>query len=115
MSTPFDVTITALVQTTSGEGVLTGTVSFFENGVAVSNYQSLSLVPNAARCTMSLPGAGSMTVTATYANDGNFTGASDSSVQVVNQGTTSLTLSPSSPVNVGSKVTEHSGVISGVS
>ena len=108
-------TYTALVQSISGKGALTGTVSFFENGVAVSNCQSLNLSSNAARCTMSFPSAGSVTVTATYANDGSFTGSSDSSVQVVNQGTTSLTLSPSSPVNVGSKVTEHSGVISGVS
>jgi hypothetical protein len=98
-------TYTALVQSISGKGALTGTVSFFENGVAVSNCQSLNLASNAARCTMSFPSAGSVTVTATYANDGSFTGSSDSSVQVVNQGTTSLTLSPSSPVNVGSKVT----------
>jgi hypothetical protein len=77
------VTYSASVSETSGSGSLTGTVSFSENNVAISSCQNESLVAGKATCTVNFPSSGSVTISATYANDPNFAGSTASVTQVV--------------------------------
>ena len=100
----------ATVQELSGSGSLSGTVTFYVNGVAVTGCTNQGLTADSAACVVKFTSAGSFTVTATYSGDRTFPGSSDSSVQVVNPGTTSMKLTPSSPVEVGSKVTYSAAV-----
>jgi hypothetical protein len=100
---------------------LTGTVTFYVGGVAVPGCSNEHLVLGLALCVIHFPNAGSLTVTATYGNDPKNSTSTDSSTQVVNKGTTSLTLSPSTPVLSGTSVqysatlveTSGSGLLSG--
>jgi hypothetical protein len=101
------VTYTATVTKTSGSGTLTGTVSFSLNGVVVPGCAAVALsAGGVATCTVTFSTAGNITVSSTYGHDPNFSGSSDSSTQVVRKGTTSLSLTPSSPpaVTVGASV-----------
>jgi hypothetical protein len=69
---------------TSGSGSLTGTVSFTENGSAVSGCQNLALSSGKASCTIHFASGGVSTIAATYGSDANFSGSSGSVSQVVN-------------------------------
>jgi hypothetical protein len=95
----------AFVPVIIGSGSLTGTVTFYVDGAAVSSCKVLSLNHHFAYCNINFPNAGSFTVTATYSGDPTFPSASDSSVQIVNKGATGLELAPSSLVGAGAKVT----------
>jgi hypothetical protein len=104
-------TYAAHVKATSGHGPLTGTVTFYVNGVAVPGCSNLPLNSGGvAQCEIHFPNAGTSTVTATYANDSHYAGSTNSSTQVVTKGTTSLNLSHSAPVIVGSSVTYNATV-----
>ncbi len=98
------MTYVAYVQATSGSGSFTGKVTFYENGVAVPGCQNESLFFGFAYCTLSFANAGSVSVTATYANDPKFTGSTDSSTQVVNKGNTSVSLGHTSSITFGGHV-----------
>ncbi|MDQ3918879.1 MAG: Ig-like domain repeat protein [Acidobacteriota bacterium] len=65
------VTFTAAV--TSAAGTPTGTVTFKDNGVAISTCTSVALSSGQAACTASALSLGSHTVTADYSGDANFT------------------------------------------
>jgi hypothetical protein len=109
------VTYTANVTIASGSGTLTGTVEFFQNGVPVVGCMARPVASGVATCAMKFASAGSVTVSATYGNDPNFTGATDTSTQLVTKGTTSASISPSAPVkapttvNYTATVSETSG------
>jgi hypothetical protein len=72
------------VTETSGSGSLTGTVSFTNNGSAVSGCQNLGLSSGKASCTVHFTTGGVFTIAATYGSDSNFSGSSGSVSQVVN-------------------------------
>jgi hypothetical protein len=55
------VTYIATVSETPGTGTLTGTVSFTENGVAVSSCTNVALKGSSASCTITLTSPGSFT------------------------------------------------------
>ena len=95
----------ASVHPTSGNGPLTGSVNFYVNSTPVSSCQGVTLLLGVAQCTINFADAGSATVSAVYVNDPNYAGSSDSSLQVVNKGTTSLKISPWPPPAPGAKVT----------
>ncbi len=95
-------TFTARVEILGGPNNLSGTVSFFVGGAPVGGCQSEALTVNTSTCLINFPNAGTFTVSATYANDPIFADSTDSSLQIVNRGTTSLSLSsavPASPVS----------------
>ena len=73
----------ATVVETSGSGLLSGSVSFTENGAAIAGCQNLALVAGKASCTVHFTSTGTYTIAASYANDSNFTGSSASISQVV--------------------------------
>ena len=95
----------ASVHPTSGTGPLTGSVNFYVNGTPVSSCQGVPLLLGVAQCTITFAAAGPSTVSAVYVNDPNYASSSDSSLQVVNKGTTSLKISPWPPPAPGAKVT----------
>jgi hypothetical protein len=95
----------AFVHATSGTGPLTGIITFSEDGTAIPGCVGIHPVLGFAYCTVTFPDAGSVTVSAAYSNDPNFAGSSDSSIQKVVEGTTSLAITPSTPVPVGASVT----------
>jgi hypothetical protein len=100
------VVFTAYVNVTSGHGHLSGAVTFYLNGVAVSGCQNVALTHDGqATCRVLFTSVGSFTVSATYGNDPNFGGSSDSTTQSVVKGHTSLHLSHSTSVTVGASVT----------
>jgi hypothetical protein len=94
----------AFVHATSGTGPLSGTITFYENGTAIPGCVGIHPLLGFAYCNVNFPDAGSVTVSAAYSNDPNFAGSSDSSVQKVLEGTTSLDISPSSPISVSTTV-----------
>jgi large repetitive protein len=100
-----EMTYWALVVPVLGSGPLSGTVDFFENGVPVVDCQNVSLTLDVAPCVLTFPAAGVVVVSATYGNDPNYVGSSDSAIQLVLKGTTALTISPGSPVPAGTTVT----------
>jgi hypothetical protein len=94
----------AFVHATSGTGPLTGTITFSENGTAIPGCSGVHPLLGLAYCKVSFPDAGQITVSAVYGDDPNYGGSSDSSIQKVFEGTTALSISPSSPVSVGTTV-----------
>jgi hypothetical protein len=94
----------ARVEVLGGPNNFAGTVSFFVGGAPVAGCQNEALTVNASSCTINFPSAGAFTVSATYANDPNFADSTDSSLQVVNRGTTSLSLSSVAPAPPGSQL-----------
>jgi hypothetical protein len=97
-------TFIARVEVLGGPNNFAGTVSFFVGGAPVAGCQNEALTVNASSCTINFPSAGAFTVSATYANDPNFADSTDSSLQVVHRGTTSLTLSSQAPAPPGSQL-----------
>jgi hypothetical protein len=77
------VDYSATVTEATGSGVLTGTLTFAINGIAVASCTNLVLNANQASCSTSFPTSGKYTVTATYASDPNFSGSSNSLSQSV--------------------------------
>jgi len=86
-------------------GPLTGTVSFYEQGLPIAGCTNVGLTAHFAFCTITFANPGFFKVTATYSGDPKYPDASDSTVQAVNKGTTDLDLNSSAPVKVGAKVT----------
>ena len=77
------VNFQAHVLATAGNGPLTGTVTFYMNGVAVAGCKNLQLGSGVVHCSITFPKAGSFTVTAVYANDPNYAGSTDTSIQLI--------------------------------
>lgn len=98
------VTFTATVSVTSGTGTPTGTVTF-KNGATTLSTQTLS--SGVATFSTSSLSVGTQNITATYNTDGNFAGSISNTVpQVINQGTTSTSLTSSvNPSTFGQSTT----------
>jgi type VI secretion system secreted protein VgrG len=73
----------ASIVETSGSGLLSGSVSFTENGAAIAGCQNLALVAGRASCTVHFTSTGTYTIAASYANDANFAGSNASVSQIV--------------------------------
>ncbi len=105
------VTYTANVNETYGSGPLSGTVTFTDNGVNISGCIGESASSGSVTCTVTFANQGSFTIAATYSGSSNFNGSSNSVSQSVSKGTTSLTLSPSTPVLSGTSVMYSASVV----
>jgi large repetitive protein len=99
------VNYVASVTASPGSGPLAGSVDFYLDGSAISGCQDLDLSGGQAHCSIDFNNVGSLTVSATYANDPHFAKSSDSSQQIVTPGATSVSLTPTASVAVGTKVT----------
>ena len=100
------VTLTATVVATPASMVPTGSVIFFDGGVAISG--PVTLTNGVATFQTSALGVGSHSITAQYAANGNFGGSTSNPItQVVNKiGTTIVSLGTNSqPVAAGASVT----------
>ncbi len=104
------VTYGAFVEPVSGPAPLTGTVTFFVNGVAVPSCESMALIHNGTRCAITFAAPGVDLVTATYSGDPVYPAASDSGVQIVLRGVTAVTLPSAAPVAPGGRVTFRASV-----
>lgn len=104
------ITYTATVAVTGpGAGTPTGSVTFM-NGTQTISCSGGAQILNAsgiATCTTSLTTAGAVSIGATYAGDGNFSGSTSNVVaQTVNKASTATTLATSvNPANAGQSVT----------
>ncbi|MGA7834587.1 MAG: Ig-like domain repeat protein, partial [Acidimicrobiales bacterium] len=105
------VKYTADVDETSGSGPLTGTVTFTDNGVNITGCASIPVGNGTVSCSVSFLSAGNVTIAATYSGSSNFNGSTASLSQQVNKGSTSLTLSPSTPVLSGATVVYSASVV----
>ena len=104
------VVFTAHVAPSAPSPALTGSVSFYENGTAIAACSHETTTNDTAACTVTFPDAGAVPVSAVYGNDAAFSGSSAVVVEYVARGSTSLTLSPTSPVVEGANVTYHAVV-----
>ena len=89
-------------------------VSFVEDGAVVDSCGAVPLARGAATGSVPFAKSGSVAVTATYTDDPNFTGSTDSRTHEVNTGTAPLSLSSATPVAVagvtyGATMIETSG------
>ena len=107
------VTITATVTADSpGAGIATGNVNFvIDGGVPVP----ATLSGGTASITTSTLSAGSHTITATYGGDANFTGSSGSDTQLVNQASTTTTVSSSPDPSVWGQPVTFTATVAPVS
>ena len=99
------ISLTATVTPDSGTGP-TGTVQFYDNGVALGPAETVS--GGVATLTSSGLALGTHPITAVYGGDGNFTGSTTGSAldQVVNQaGTTTSLTSSANPGPLGEPIT----------
>ena len=94
-----EVTITATVSP-SGPPTPTGTVGFTSNGTAISGCTALSLSSSMAVCMTSTLAVGTDAIVATYSGDGNYTGSSGSTTQLVNPVPTAIQFLPLTPCRV---------------
>jgi large repetitive protein len=70
-----------LTATVTGSGPTpTGSVTFYDNGVAITSCTSLAMASGKARCSYAFSAAGTYPLTATYGGDGSYTGSSSSTV-----------------------------------
>lgn len=103
------VTITATVTPNPSGGVkLSGTVEYFDNGQAISTCTAVSVSPTTgvANCALTTLKVGTHHLVATYGNDTNFTGNSNSFDQTVNPSQGQINVSSTaSPSTVNGPVT----------
>ncbi len=105
------VTLTATVSVAApGSGTPTGSVAFFDGGVAISGCGAATgepLTSLTATCPVTYTAAAGHTITASYLGDSNFSGSTSSALtQTVNQAGTTTTLSSSAnPSVVGQPIT----------
>jgi uncharacterized repeat protein (TIGR01451 family) len=99
------VTFTATVVPTTGVGTPTGTVTFFDNGVALG--APVALAGGSAGFTTSTLAAGSHPITATYNGDPNFDGSTSALLTqvVAKASTTTALISSLNPSIFGQSVT----------
>ncbi len=100
------ITLTATVSPIGpGAGTPTGTVSF-SDGAPVCQATLSAANPDVATCATSFTGTASVTVTASYEGDGNFSGSSQSAALTVSPGgTTTAVVSSANPAVNGQVVT----------
>jgi autotransporter-associated beta strand protein len=97
------VTFTATIPQVAGN---VGTVSFFDNGVAIPGGSNVSVASGVAQFTTSTLSAGTHPITAVYSGGPGFAGSTSSVVsQVVNALTTTSLASSNNPSIIGSSVT----------
>ncbi|MGC2503405.1 MAG: Ig-like domain repeat protein [Silvibacterium sp.] len=95
------VTFTAAVTPTTGLTKLSGTVTFTDNGNAISGCSAVvNPITGDSICTTTSLTVGSHTIVATYANDANYSGSTNTLTQAVNAAPTSTTLISSAPGNI---------------
>jgi hypothetical protein len=106
------VTFTATVSRPGGATVplSVGTVSFSDNGAAISTCASQTVTGGVANCPYAGLPAGSHTITATYSNDPNYNDSPSNFVsQTVNKSASAVTISPAAgspdPSTVNQSVT----------
>lgn len=110
------VTFTATITAPTGTTILTGTLSFTDNGSPISGCSS-TINPNtgSAMCTTTALALGTNTIVATYSNDPNFSSSSATLNQTVNAAVTSTALltSASGNTSVVDQAVDFSATVSG--
>ncbi len=99
------VTFSAFVEQISGTPPLSGTITFYVDGIKIPNCVSLGPIHNAAHCNINFPVVGSAKVTATYTGDQNYPDSVDSTIQLVVKGTTAVKVTSTTPVVSGTHAT----------
>src|SRR2546425_2039455 len=104
------VTFTATVSG-SGPTPPSGTVTFRDTNNTNMNCNNVALTGAQATCTISTLSIGSHSITATYNNDTNYNGSSDTLTQIVRRATSTTVTTSQSPSIYGQSVTFTATVI----